>query len=154
MIRGKHSFTRKYDGLSNRLLTKCFVSAAWWPQEDPSAPPMSEFNALWDTGATASVITEEVATALDLQPEGTLKVFHAQGSAHVPVYFVNLGLPNRMEFAGIRVTQGVLPGCDVLIGMDIINKGGFAITNRDGATVFSFQMPSLNLIDFAEIIEE
>ncbi len=81
-------------------------------------------------------------------------VFHAQGSAHVPVYYVNLGLPNRVEFAQVRVTQGVLPGCDVLIGMDIINMGDFAVTNRDGATVFSFQMPSMNLIDFVEIVKE
>jgi predicted aspartyl protease len=115
---------------------------------------MLEFNALWDTGATASVITEGVATRLSLRPEGTTKLFHAQGSSFVPVYFVNLGLPNRVRFVGIRVSQGVLPGCDVLIGMDIINKGDFAVTNRDGASVFSFQMPSMNLIDFEEIVND
>lgn len=150
MIQGKHSFTRKYDGLRNKLLTKCYVSAAWLSQDDSSAPPLLEFDALWDTGATASVITAYVATKLKLPPEGTAEVFHAQGSAHVPIYFVNLGLPNKVEVAGIRVTEGILPGCDVLIGMDNINMGDFAVTNRDGATVFSFQMPSMSCIDFEQ----
>ena len=154
MIQGIHCFTTKYGTISRRLPTKCFVSAAWLPEDDSSAPPLLEFDALWDTGATASVITAEVAEKLALPPEGTTEVFHVQGSTHVPIYFVNLGLPNRVEIAGIRVTQGVLKGCDVLIGMDIINMGDFAVTNRDGETIFSFQMPSINQIDFVEILEE
>lgn len=154
MIQDIHSFTRKYGGLSNRLLTKCFVSAAWSPKEDTAAPSMLEFDALWDTGATASVITEDVATRLELVPEGTSVVFHAQGSKRVPNYFVNLGLPNGVESAAVRVTQGVLKGCDVLIGMDIINMGDFAVTNRGGVTMLSFQMPSISHIDFVELLGE
>ena len=148
-----HCFTTKYGRISRRLLTKCFVSAAWLPQDDSSAPPLLEFDALWDTGATASVVTADVATKLELPPEGTSEVFHAQGSTHVPNYFVNLGLPNRVGIAGLRVTEGILKGCDVLIGMDVINLGDFAVTNRDGETIFSFQMPSIHQIDFVEIME-
>ena len=115
---------------------------------------MLEFDALWDTGATSSVIAGSVATRLELVPEGTSRVFHVQGSERVPNYFVNLGLPNRVTIAGVRVTQGVLMGFDVLIGMDIINMGDFAVTNRDDKTVLSFQMPSMNHIDFVEILED
>ena len=143
-----------YGGLSNRPLTACSVSAAWLPAEDASAPPLVEFEALWDTGATASVITKDVATELDLLSEGTSEVFHAQGSEYVPNYFVNLGLPNGVQIVGVRVSQGVLKGCDVLIGMDIINLGDFAVTNRNGVTMLSFQMPSVNHIDFVNIVEE
>ena len=132
----------------------CSVSAAWLPEKDASAPPLVEFEALWDTGATASVITKDVATELDLLSEGTSEVFHAQGSEYVPNYFVNLGLPNGVQIVGVRVTQGVLKGCDVLIGMDIINLGDFAVTNRNGVTMLSFQMPSVNHIDFVNIVEE
>lgn len=98
MIQGKHSFTRIYYGLRNKLLTNCYVSAAWSPDIDRSAPPMSKFEALWDTGASASVISEHVANELDLQPEGTAEAFHAQGSAYAPIYFVNFGLPNNVAF--------------------------------------------------------
>lgn len=37
---------------------------------------------------------------------------------------------------------------DVLIGMDIINQGDFAITNQNDKTMLSFRMPSRESIDF------
>ena len=154
MMQAVHSFTRNYGGLSNRPLTSCLVSAAWLPRDDTVAPPYLEFNALWDTGATASVITKEVATKLNLLSEGTAQVFHAQASKSVSKYFVNLGLPNKAQVAGVEVLEGVLKGCDVLIGMDIINMGDFAVTNRDGVTMLSFQMPSIHHIDFVKLLEE
>ena len=91
---------------------------------------------------------------LELPPEGTTEVFHVRGSEFVPIYFVNLGLPNRVEVVGVRVTQGVLKSCDVLIGMDIINMGDFAVTNHNGITMLSFQIPSMDHIDFVKIFEE
>ena len=45
--------------------------------------------------------------------------------------------------------QGKLQGIDVLIGMDIINRGDFAVSNRNGATSFSFRIPSVEDFDFA-----
>ena len=44
--------------------------------------------------------------------------------------------------------RGAFDGFDVLIGMDIITKGDFAITNPDGTTKFSFRIPSQADIDF------
>jgi hypothetical protein len=38
----------------------------------------------------------------------------------------------------------------VLIGMNIINKGDFAITNFQGKTTMSFRIPSKQKIDFVE----
>lgn len=154
MLEGIHSFTTNYGRICNRPETSCLVSAAWLPEDRGAAPSMVEFNALWDTGATASVITQDVVTKLNLPPEGTTTVFHAQGSEKVPYYFVNLGLPNGAEIAGVQVLRGILEGCDLLIGMDIINLGDFAITNKDGVTMLSFIMPSINHIDFAKVLEK
>ena len=39
---------------------------------------------------------------------------------------------------------------DVLIGMDIISRGDFAITHPGGRTKFSFRVPSQADIDFVE----
>ena len=44
------------------------------------------------------------------------------------------------------------PGFDVLIGMDIISKGDFSISNYGGHTVFSFRSPSMGTTDYAEQI--
>jgi hypothetical protein len=60
-------------------------------------------------------------------------------------------LPNKVAFSGVRVTKGILTGGpDILIGMNIINRGDFAVTNLNGVTKFSFRFPSIVDIDFVE----
>lgn len=71
------------------------------------------------------------------------------GITEQEVYMINLMLPNGIGFTNIQVTKAeALPGAQVLIGMDIITMGDFAITNKDGNTVFSFRYPSLATIDY------
>lgn len=43
---------------------------------------------------------------------------------------------------------------DLLIGMDIIGLGDFAVTNLGGNTVFTFRVPSVEKIDFAGRLRE
>ena len=79
------------------------------------------------------------------------KVFTAGGEHRSPVYLISLFLPNKVFIPQLRVTKGVLPGdAEVLIGMDIIGQGDFAVTNKDGKTTFSFRMPSIERIDFVK----
>ena len=79
-------------------------------------------------------------------------IHHAGGLArNVPVYLVNIALPNRVQFSGVEVAESVLPpGLDVVVGMDIITRGDFAVTNRGGKTTFSFRIPSQVDIDFVK----
>ncbi len=82
-------------------------------------------------------------------PIGATAISHAQGTTQdVEVFLVNIGLPSGVEISGLRVAKVVLRDADVLIGMDIINHGDFAVTNRDGRTKFSFRIPSQADIDF------
>ncbi|GMQ96553.1 MAG: hypothetical protein BMS9Abin15_0226 [Gammaproteobacteria bacterium] len=64
-------------------------------------------------------------------------------------------LPNTAGVTGVRVTEANRIGndVDVLIGMDIITLGDFAVTTYNGKTTFSFRMPSLTEIDFVKEIE-
>ncbi len=79
------------------------------------------------------------------------RITHA-GLAEEPdeteAYLVNILLPNRLVMQNVRVYRAGFTGADVLIGMDIINAGDFAITHAGGNTKFTFQMPSLADIDF------
>ncbi len=78
-------------------------------------------------------------------------VHHAQGSSLVETFLVNIGLPNNVGIPGIPVSRSVLPSeADILVGMDIISLGDFAVTNHDGLTKFSFRVPSVDHIDFVE----
>ena len=113
------------------------------------------FNAIWDTGATGSVITEKVADALGLKPTGFKEVHTANGKSEKNTYLVNIILPNNVAIQNVNVTEGLLGDhADVLIGMDIITLGDFSITNKDGNTVMSFRIPSLQEIDYVPIANQ
>lgn len=142
------TFTISYNGRSNVLASKVGITEAFDPARPPADAP-KEFVAVWDTGATNSVITETVIAQCQLKPTGIADVHTAQGSHRTPTYLVGIMLPNLVGFPSIRVSKGILPSTyDVLIGMDIIGSGDLAVTNKDGKTVFSFRMPSIELIDF------
>jgi|NGEPerStandDraft_6_1074524.scaffolds.fasta_scaffold23314_2 hypothetical protein len=105
--------------------------------------------AVWDTGATGSVITQKVVDDLGIAPIGLTQV-HGVNSVEIsPVYLVDFYFTlNDVRFAGLNVTLGQLPGSDALIGMDVITTGDFVITNRGGKTKMSFRVPSQADIDY------
>lgn len=110
----------------------------------------TEVRAIWDTGATASVITSKVAKALDLEPIGMTEVHTAGGVRICNVYIVDLLLPNEVFIPNVQVTEADMTTNDVLIGMDIITLGDFALTNFGGKTRFTFSIPSTRVIDFVQ----
>lgn len=108
----------------------------------------SQFVGLWDTGATGTVITQKVVDALALVATGFANVKHAYGDDVAETYFVNVMLPNRFGVPMLRVTKGKIPGADLLVGMDIIGRGDFAVSNFAGKTTFTFRVPSCYEIDY------
>jgi predicted aspartyl protease len=150
------AFTTAYQGVSRVLINEVYISTAIKSSSKQiRRPPDSrQYKALWDTGATGSVITRKVVDECGLKPIGIANVHHAKGIATSPVYLVSIFLPNGVCFPSLRVTEGELAGnVEVLIGMDIIGRGDFAISNRNGKTVFTFRMPSLERTDFVEQIK-
>ena len=138
-----YAFTKRYQTRVNTLTTAITVSIGFDPRTT------KQFVAIWDTGATNSVITKKVVRACGLKPIGMTQVHHAGGVSNREVFLVNIGLPSRRGFAHVRVTEGdMIADADVLIGMDIIGEGDFAVTHKDGKTTFSFRVPSLKTIDF------
>ncbi len=145
------SFTVSADGLLNVLKTSCHISQAFNHANGDPAPPRSDFVAIWDTGATASVITQEVVDACGLKPIGMTQVHGVGGLVNCEVYLVSVTLPNNLTVPEVRVTKGNLgPDTGVLIGMDIISLGDFSITNKDAKTIFSFRVPSMHHVDFVK----
>ncbi len=140
------SFTVHYEHPVNEIRTDCSIS----PMNDHTSE-WSLFRAIWDTGATNSVIAHRVVEKLDLISTGLTEVFQVNGPSFLAnTYLVRVMLPNDLEFHDILVTSSDLAGddADVLIGMDIISQGDFAITHPNGMTKFSFRYPSEADIDF------
>lgn len=143
------AFTGKYNGIARVLTSKASVGVAFDPSRSPD-PALHEFDAIWDTGATGSVISQNVVRECGLNPIGMTRVSTAGGVRTSNEYLVSIYLPNEVAFPTVRVTVGDIEGADVLIGMDIIGIGDFAVTNHEGKTVFSFRFPSVARIDFVE----
>ena len=120
------------------------------------APPPPEirilrFKAIWDTGATNTVITRKVITSLGIPPIGVARVDTAAGTINTNQYLVNIMLPNNVGVQNVLVTEGsITDNQDLLIGMDIINLGDFSITNQNNTTVMSFRIPSCHEIDYVK----
>lgn len=144
------AFTSRFPGLSVVLANQVRVVEAYGFNDPIPVAQAKEFTALWDTGATNSVITQRVVDECLLKPTGMTTVYHAQGNDRAETYLVAILLPNFVAFPQVRVTKGRLKDFDVLIGMDIITTGDFAVTNSNGATMFSFRSPSLEHIDFVK----
>lgn len=118
------------------------VCEAFDPDSGGEHPPWSTYTGIWDTGASGSVITKKVIEDLGLQSINRAEVSTAAGVRESDVYLVNIALPSQVGFKGLRVTDGDIRGVDVLIGMDIIGLGDFAITHEsEGDLVMSYRTP-------------
>lgn len=155
MQRRAKSFTTTFDRITRVLKNEVHVSKAFDSSLAPK--PLSpenlgakKFVAIWDTGATGTVINQKVINECGLKPIGIAEVSTANEKRLSSVYLVSIFLPNRVSFPQLRVTEGTISEADVLIGMDIITRGDFAVTNSDGRTTFSYRWPSANRIDFVE----
>lgn len=143
------AFTVTYQDISHRIITDILVSPAFDPSQH-SSPPYEPFatNALWDTGATGSVITPDTAKSLNLIPTGTICVQHAGGQAICNTYVVNFYLPNHVAIIGVPVVEGCSKDFGAIVGMDIITRGDFSITNLGNKTIVSYRVPSVKKIDY------
>jgi predicted aspartyl protease len=107
-------------------------------------------SAIWDTGATGSVISKQTIEKLGLAQTGFKVVSTANGTIRKKSYTIDIELPNKVLVQGLVATETefLYGDCDALIGMDIITLGDFSITNHKGDTCFSFRIPSSHVIDY------
>ena len=98
--------------------------------------------ALWDTGATLSAITPEIAKTLNLVPFNRIKVNGINNTSMADLVKVSIKLPNLVDVKNTNVTVcNLVRDVDLLIGMDIIQLGDFSISNGEGKTLFTFAIP-------------
>lgn len=118
-------------------------------------PPGKIYKGLYDTGATHSAVSPQVVSDLQLMSIGAVNVGVGGGKLTTTSHLVNVGLPNKVMFTMLRVASMVLaPDIDVLIGMDILGAGDFAVTHHQGRTTFTFCCPARREIDFVAEVND
>lgn len=111
--------------------------------------PERNCKAIFDTGATSSMVSSKIADELRLVPTGTVNVTGVHGTEKTNQYIVNLIFQNGFTIPGISVSEaGPDGGFDLLIGMDIISRGDFFISGSGGRNFFIFRYPSEGKICF------
>ncbi len=139
-----HAFTTRFNCLTSTIITDISI------QEPVTGNTLEKgIKGLWDTGATGSVISKKIVDELGLIPTGKTLASGIHSTIEVNTYIVNVALPNRVVVQDVRVTESPqFNHFDVLIGMNIIALGDFAFTNKNGASWFSFRIPSVEHLDF------
>lgn len=136
-------FTEKYSEFDGRIITREEIGFA----NGKSMHVISQ----WDCGATVTSISAELANMLNLKPIGTSNVDTTSSTMRTNVYDIEFFLRDSDDYMNVQVYETPVihkTGIDMLIGMDIISKGDFAISTYKGQTCFSFRIPSKGHIDF------
>ena len=145
-----HALTVPHTGIANVLTTPVEII-------DPFTGNKIQTRGLWDTGATDSAITESLAQEMGLIKVTDIDVSGVHGIKQVPAYYVDIALNKGAVSSKSIVSECTELSADgsvgVLIGMNIINQGDFAITNFQGKTTMSFRIPSKQKIDFVDGIK-
>lgn len=110
------------------------------------------FQAIWDTGASSTAISQNVVRKLGLKPTGMKRTVHTgNGTRQSDVYAVSLHLPQGVITDPIlAIDVESIVDADVLVGMDVIGMGDFAVTHSDGNTSMSFCIPSMHDTNYNE----
>jgi hypothetical protein len=108
--------------------------------------------AMWDTGSTGCCISQNLAESLGLTSIASLDLVSAHGSKPSDAYILDILMPDGILVKNILAAEIIPSGSfDMIIGMNIISLGDFAISNDNGKTVMSFRLPAANIpIDFSE----
>lgn len=141
------AFTINYGQIIESVVTECLVSKVD-ADVDIKLNDGVRGLAIWDSGATSSIITRKIIDKLKLLPVGVCQVAGIHGTEYEYTYYVDLTIPGNMTFNTLEVTEGELEDVDVLIGMDVISQGDFCISNGNNETVVAFRSPAQKAIKF------
>ncbi len=130
---GRNIFLKKYNVIKNRITFDVILE---------NNNIKENIICLWDTGAEICCISKRLIKKLNLQKRGSHTIHTPSGSKLVDIYSVNILLPNYVILKNHLVYESEIgdSGFDILIGMDIISKCDFTLSNKD-QTIFSFRMP-------------
>ncbi|MDO5346558.1 MAG: retropepsin-like aspartic protease [Lachnospiraceae bacterium] len=98
--------------------------------------------AMWDTGATITVISHATANQFDATPNEVGTSISATDRSDSDIYLATIELPGGIVFHNAEVWDVDLSdhGAEVVIGMDIISRGKLVVETVYGVPMFTFSI--------------
>ncbi|MCL2793106.1 MAG: retropepsin-like domain-containing protein [Spirochaetaceae bacterium] len=107
-----------------------------------NSAPFLSIDAIWDTGASMSVVTPEIKDKLKLTPIDKKTIAGVHSTQVVDIVFITLELPNNVIKKNIEAAVCNIPSnAGMILGMDIISLGDFALSHGSDQTFLSFAVP-------------
>jgi len=142
--------TKHFDTIVRRMIIPCEIAI---PGEENSRQTLS---ALWDTGATSTCISQEVAETMGLKPEDFTPVIGMENKTiEAPLYSIQISMGSfiipYIQVIGLPMSSHEH---NMILGMDVMVHGDVSITNHNGKTTLSFRQPSLETIDYSKEVRD
>lgn len=140
------AFTVQFTGVAFQPITEVDIVNEW--------VSIAKIKALWDTGATTSCIANNFAKKIWLP---IVWEWFNKGITNITekcdIYLANIWLPNRVSIPIQLMWIADREDFAILIGMDVISQGEFALSTHGGVTKMSFCLPCRQHIDFVKEID-
>ena len=140
----RHAFTVPYEKITPVLLTKVSFSSSF---KNANAIEVTGIG-IWDTGATTSAISSNIAKKCNLIPISKAEVHTAGGLVSQNVYLVDILVPNGVVINSVDIQEVVEKAA---FGTDIVKKVKKTIRKNDvksgvaASTVFEHELNNLYL---------
>jgi hypothetical protein len=144
-----HAMTWKYEEGSKQAFPRICVYILTKPEDFVKTEPPGLSDAVWDSGAIISCISQRKVRELNLHPVGEDWIETITGQRlKVNTYNVTVYLDDDFYIQIHSIKETPSHTFDLWLGMDVIDRGDFAITRSSGKRVVSFKIPSTSTIDF------
>jgi hypothetical protein len=135
------SFTREYDKIVKKITidTQIIAISAKVPGSKIAV------KALLATGAERSAISPKLAKSLEMFATGITKIVGVgvNNTGFADLVRTTVILPERIKFSDMTILVcNLIPGVDMIIGMDIITSSDIQLTHTSGKSKLTFSIPS------------
>lgn len=134
--RDKYRIVNCSDIADWRIITEVFI-------RNPFSGLTMRVNGLWDTGAKCSSVSSDLIERLGLiaHPDKSILVNTTNGIKASSIYDAIFIFGEEQISVSTFEVNNPIPAISVIIGMDVISKGDFRITNTGGKTEIIFRLP-------------
>lgn len=116
-------------GVTNRIVTPISIDVSDYPTNGESETHIDNLRTLWDTGASVTVISEDLVKRLALTPRDVTKVSGFDGKTITTnTYKIDL-MFNDICIEFVDTIEAPLLHSDILLGMNVIGLGDLHVVH-------------------------